>query len=101
MTKPNSPREQRLYERGLAAVNIEPRRGWRHEAACLGLDPNLFFPEVGNNSGVARARQTCTPCPVQLECLQAGLGRQHGIWGGTTDRDRRVIRRLLNIILEE
>jgi hypothetical protein len=36
----------------------------------------------------------CGSCPVVLECLRAGLGEEHGVWGGLTPLDRRnLIRR--------
>jgi hypothetical protein len=35
----------------------------------------------------------CDRCPVRAECLDAGLGETFGIWGATSDEDRRDIRR--------
>ena len=71
---------------------------WREHAACRGLPADPFFEERG---GQAReAEEVCAGCPVRLECLQeAVLGPptfySHGVWGGTTERHRRVLRREL------
>lgn len=64
---------------------------WRVEAACRGMNPNVFYPEVGG-AAVRIARTICNTCPVQTECLEDA--RQHreeyGVWGGKTvnERDR-------------
>ena len=67
---------------------------WRHEAACLGHDPELFFP-----SGVTapawqeleRAKAICQDCPVRTHCLQWALdtGQDAGVWGGLSENERR------------
>ena len=43
---------------------------------------------------VAAARAVCAICPVSGECLEYAMGNneQHGIWGGTTGRQRRRIK---------
>jgi len=69
--------------------------GWRQDANCRGLSPSLFFPERGESTKHAMA--VCAACTVAAECLAYGLtlrGREGaGIWGGTTERQRRNIRR--------
>lgn len=67
-------------------------REWMVEAACLGLDPNLFFPERGEDSSQAKA--ICQSCVVIEECADyAQVNRlTKGIWGGTSERQRRQIR---------
>ena len=66
--------------------------GWRDQAACEGLDTNMFFPTKGLSSKPARA--VCAECPVEAECLDFALVcmMKHGVWGGTTDRMRRKVR---------
>lgn len=64
---------------------------WRAEAACRGLDPNVFFPIQGEFIGPARS--VCSMCPVSTECLEAGLYEKHGVWGGRSEKERRRIRR--------
>jgi hypothetical protein len=46
---------------------------WRANAACSGMNPDLFFPERGDVLRVARAKAICFGCPVTAECLQYAL----------------------------
>jgi WhiB family transcriptional regulator, redox-sensing transcriptional regulator len=69
---------------------------WREYAACLGTDPDLFFPvsESGPSGGqIWRAKQVCHSCPVRLDCLAWALrhGVADGIWGGRTATERRSL----------
>ena len=45
---------------------------WRHNAACLTEDPELFFP-IGNTgpalAQIERAKQVCARCEVREQCL--------------------------------
>lgn len=67
---------------------------WRDLAACIGQDPDLFWP-VGDSAWVkqqtARAKVICARCPVVDECLALGvqLDEHDGIWGGTTKDERK------------
>ena len=71
---------------------------WRHRAACADEDPELFFP-IGDTGPallqVEQAKKVCHRCPVLDSCLQWGLetGQAHGVWGGTSEADRRSARR--------
>jgi WhiB family transcriptional regulator, redox-sensing transcriptional regulator len=70
---------------------------WRDGAACRHHDPELFFPEgtVGPAQRQAdQAKQVCQACPVRTPCLGFALrhGLASGIWGGTTEGERRDIR---------
>ena len=51
----------------------------------------LFFPSDG--VGVDVARRICADCPVKSECLEYALANRidHGVWGGTSERERRRI----------
>ena len=66
---------------------------WQSNARCAGVDPEIFFPERGGSSRAARA--VCAVCPVRLECLEYALNNkeQFGIWGGTSERERRRLRK--------
>ena len=66
---------------------------WRFDAACSPLTAEWFFPVKGARSHPA-AKATCAGCPVRLPCAQYALehGERWGVWGGTTGRDRRVLR---------
>ena len=56
---------------------------WRHRAACLTEDPELFFP-IGNTGPalmqIAEAKKVCRRCDVREACLQWGPGRRSGPW---------------------
>lgn len=69
---------------------------WESYAACRGEDPETFFPpSIGGQQAAKEAIQNfCVTCPVRVECLRyAYRTNQHGIWGGTTQRQRAVLRR--------
>lgn len=66
----------------------DPR--WRLRAACLDMDPAVFF----DGGGLARrAKKICAQCPVQQQCLVAGLSNDErfGIWGGLTHDERKKL----------
>lgn len=73
---------------------------WRRFATCRDTDPDLFFP-VGTTGHallqIDRAKQVCGECPVNIECLDYALetNQDSGIWGGTSEEERRSIRRRL------
>lgn len=69
--------------------------GWQEAAACRGGDSARFFSPTGERGEARRrreqlARAICAECPVREECARFALsiGEEHGIWGGTTDRER-------------
>jgi WhiB family redox-sensing transcriptional regulator len=68
-------------------------RRWQERANCLGVDPDLFFPERG--ASTREAKGVCGGCEVRLECLEYALcnGEKFGIWGGLSERERRRLRR--------
>lgn len=39
------------------------------------------------------ARWFCTGCSVTVECAAAGADEKHGVWGGLSGRQRRIVRR--------
>lgn len=76
-----------------AALDDE-RRDWWRSAACREADPELFFPVTTHGPGaaeVARAKAVCATCRVRRQCLQYALATRqaHGVWGGTTEDERR------------
>jgi WhiB family redox-sensing transcriptional regulator len=66
---------------------------WQAKARCTEVDPEIFFPERGGSSKAARA--VCAQCEVRLKCLEYALNNkeQFGIWGGTSERERRRLRK--------
>lgn len=69
----------------------ESTPGWRDQAACVGLDRELFFPLNNDGHQVLSAKAAYTNCPVQQPCLDWALrnGADFGIWGGLTPHERR------------
>lgn len=72
---------------------------WRHWAACLTQDPELFFPAGTTGTAVhqiQQAKAVCRRCPVQQQCLQWALDYREdaGVWGGLSEEERHNIRRL-------
>ena len=73
------------------------RRPWWHaHAACRGQGPSAWWPERG--VPVEPLRATCAGCPVAAECRADALSRSGpedggGIWGGTSARERKRLRR--------
>ena len=78
----------------LAQLLAEEDLRWQDRASCLGMDPDLFFPERGASTREAKA--ICAACPVRIDCLEFALahGEKFGIWGGMSERERRRIRRM-------
>ena len=78
-------------------LSIE-RDDWRDNAACRDTDPDLFFP-VGTTGPaieqIANAKAVCQACDAQSACLEYALvtNQDSGIWGGTSEEERRILRR--------
>ena len=66
---------------------------WMDDALCRQVGFDLFFPDKGDNAAAALA--VCRGCPVTTDCLNYALssGMVHGVWGGTTEAQRRRMRR--------
>ena len=88
-----------LFEPFNPAVDVAGQSmAWLDYAACRDSDPDLFFPATVGSPGRAQveaAKKVCRPCPVKRTCLSRALdyGPEAGIWGGTTEAERRRLRR--------
>ena len=71
---------------------------WRDRAACLGVDPELFFP-IGNTgpalSQIEEAKVVCGRCEVVEPCLSWAMEsrQEDGVWGGLSADERRAVKR--------
>ena len=71
---------------------------WRQAAACRDTDPDLFFP-VGTTGHaieqIESAKAVCMTCESRQPCLEFALttNQDSGIWGGTSEEERRKLRR--------
>lgn len=79
------------------APETETADSWMRQANCLDQDPELFFPIGKTGSSVHQiqdAKAVCSECPVRIECLNKAVSIDaEGIWGGTTEDDRRAMKR--------
>jgi len=80
---------------------------WRDRAACIGEPPEMFFPidlvgrggrdlrvAARNRQATRHALDVCARCEVAAECLDDAIANDdHGVRGGTTEEQRRFIRR--------
>ncbi|WKZ82239.1 MAG: WhiB family transcriptional regulator [Acidimicrobiia bacterium] len=66
---------------------------WQAGANCTGANADLFFPERGASTRVAKS--ICRECSVKEACLEFAIttGEKFGIWGGMSERERRRVRR--------
>jgi WhiB family redox-sensing transcriptional regulator len=59
---------------------------WRESAKCKDGDNSLFFDPRREEE----AKAFCVGCPVMAECLSAARqGNEPGVWGGTTEAERK------------
>jgi len=82
------------------------RKPWDYEEpACAEVGTNMFFqPDPDDNEAGAAsdrytyARSVCKTCPHLIECAEWGLKNEsHGMWGGTSPRERANMRTKLGI----
>jgi len=74
-------------------LNIVAPPEWMAAGLCAEVDPELFHPESGAPN--RDAKRVCAGCEVRVECLAYALAHRErfGVWGGTTERERRRLRR--------
>lgn len=63
--------------------------GWRDEALCSALDPELFDTSHHTDREIKIAKKVCQACDVQIECSEYILTAHPSnegtmIWGGMT-----------------
>lgn len=70
------------------------------DALCAEIDPDLWFPQTKDGSkkdsyyNMEQAKRFCSQCPLTVQCLLTAIqnNEEHGIWGGSTPRDRQFMR---------
>lgn len=76
-------------------IEVKPvdKTSWEVDAVCATADPESWFPERGGSS--AAAKKICASCPVRRPCLMYSLDadERFGVWGGYSERERRIIKR--------
>lgn len=75
----------------ILTLDVADDRPWAAFAACVGEFGPKFFPQTRADERIALA--ICRTCPVQAECLDHAIEHKerHGVWGGTTERERRAM----------
>jgi WhiB family redox-sensing transcriptional regulator len=89
-------------------LNIEnyPDFGEFGIAPCAESDPNAFYPveqaDLSGGSGSSKyynesgAKAVCKECPYIMRCLLYAVeNNELGIWGGTTELERKSIKRAI------
>jgi WhiB family redox-sensing transcriptional regulator len=70
---------------------------WQDDAACQGMDPNVFFPDPDYDDNeqitmkILVAKHCCDRCKVRSACLDFALRTKttDGIFGGLMAAERR------------
>ena len=73
------------------------------EANCNGIDVEMFFTfeDTRQYKQQEFLKRICSNCVVKNDCLEYALHHAvMGWWGGTTEKQRRVMRNKRNIIAE-
>ena len=86
------------YGPNIRIIESTDNGDWRVRAACRDSDPDLFFPEGTTGPAleqIAEAKRVCEECDVQVQCLEFALetNEDSGVWGGTSEEERRKIRK--------
>lgn len=87
---------------GPAERTTDRSHEWQDDAACLGIDPEMFFTDGGPVP--AQILAICNGCTVRTECLDFAMdiegehvGHRHrqGVFGGLSGLERsRLARRM-------
>jgi WhiB family redox-sensing transcriptional regulator len=65
---------------------------WMDYALCREVDLDIFFPDI--TASPRKAISICNRCEVQIECLEYALKSSvAGVWGGTTEKERKRLKR--------
>ena len=72
---------------------------WMEEGLCAEVGNDFWFPEKGEST--KEAKRICAGCSVRARCLQFALDNsssisRFGVWGGTSERERRVLLKLMD-----
>lgn len=75
---------------------------WMLQGLCREVGPDPFFGDKGYSARLAK--RICARCEVSEQCLDYAMTTRavggaplKGVWGGTTERDRRQMRQLREV----
>jgi WhiB family redox-sensing transcriptional regulator len=64
----------------------------RQDRGCVDVEASVFYPRQQTRGAVDYAKQFCDLCPITNECREyARIHDLDGIWGGTTEAERRAV----------
>lgn len=79
-----------------------------NDSLCSTIEEDYWFPVATSEDAKLAFRQrklaleACGRCPVKDQCLEHALVyEEHGIWGGTTPRERKKLRKERGIVMED
>jgi WhiB family redox-sensing transcriptional regulator len=77
---------------------VTAQRDWSADANCAGLPTEMFVNDEGS-AGIhydPRVFAVCRGCLVRTDCLLVAMNDTTlmGVWGGTTEVQRRKLRRV-------
>lgn len=84
---------------GVLLGALRQRRAWMADALCATYPEVEFVPPPGRSNKPPTALEeaalaVCRRCPVVEDCLAFAIAADEvGVWGATTERQRREIRR--------
>ena len=73
------------------AMSYMDMETWADQALCkTHPKKEWWFPDQSNHLLGEYAKKVCAECSVEEQCLEYALenDEQHGIWGGTTPKQR-------------
>lgn len=63
----------------------------RADRNCDGVDTSVFYPRRLTRGAIDYAKRFCDQCPITDDCrAYASIHDLEGIWGGTTEAERRA-----------
>ena len=96
-TKDNNTNGERpIIPQLLGFLSDQAERKWIKDAACRGMDTNVFFPSKHESQITRKAKSICSKCPVIEECKEYGKDELYGIWGGQGMGQRKQAKKELN-----
>ena len=74
------------------------QEAWMEEGSCVYANTELFFPVGSSMKAIKQSNEAiaiCNECPVKVACLEYAISsnQDSGVWGGTTEEERKSIRR--------
>lgn len=72
--------------------NLRPE--WGKDGICYQTHPtpdtyNPWFPEHGKHKLLPAVQRLCAGCPVREQCFESNWDDEYGVWGGSSEKQRR------------